>query len=77
MHRSEDEGVEVLTEGVIDAAVAKGGQWLVLDWKSDTVGDEAWRQRASQYERQVRAYAEMVSALTGLEVRSSIERVVS
>jgi ATP-dependent helicase/nuclease subunit A len=75
MHRSEDQGVEVLTEGVIDVAVARDDQWLVVDWKSDRVGDDAWRERLAQYERQVASYAEMVSALTGLEVRSKVERI--
>jgi ATP-dependent exoDNAse (exonuclease V) beta subunit len=46
-----------------------------VDWKSDRVGDDAWRERLAQYERQVASYAEMVSALTGLEVRSKVERI--
>jgi len=77
MRRTEEDGIEVITEGVIDAAVATGERWLVVDWKSDKVGDDVWRERSTQYERQVSAYAEMVSALTGLEVRSRVERVVS
>jgi ATP-dependent helicase/nuclease subunit A len=77
MRRSNDDGVEVLTEGVIDAAVSKDGQWLVVDWKSDKVGEAAWRERLSQYERQVGSYADMVYALTGLPVMSRVERVVS
>jgi ATP-dependent helicase/nuclease subunit A len=75
MRRSEENGVEMLTEGVIDAAVTKGDQWLVVDWKSDKAGDDAWRERLAQYERQVACYAEMVSALTGQEVRSKVERI--
>jgi ATP-dependent helicase/nuclease subunit A len=76
MRCTEEDEIEVITEGVIDAAVAAGDQWLVVDWKSDKVGDEVWRERSTKYERQVSAYAEMVSALTGLEVRSRVERVV-
>jgi ATP-dependent helicase/nuclease subunit A len=77
MRRSEEDGVEVLTEGVIDAAVVTGDQWLVIDWKSDKVSDDAWRERLTKYERQVSTYAQMVSALTGMQVRSKVERVVS
>jgi ATP-dependent helicase/nuclease subunit A len=75
MHRSQDGDVEVLTEGVIDAAAANGEKWLVVDWKSDVVGEDGWRERIAKYERQVGKYAELLGALTGLAVRSSIERV--
>ena len=77
MQRSHDGDVEVLTEGVIDAASVNAEGWIVVDWKSDLVGDDAWGERLVKYERQVGKYADLLGALTGLHVDTSIERVRS
>lgn len=54
--------VELLTEGVMDAAARTATGWVVLDWKTDDVSDAEWRRRKGAYERQVARYAEMVTA---------------
>ena len=62
--RVEREGdVEVVTEGVIDAAVRGEGGWAVLDWKTDDVDDGEWAKRHVGYQRQVSQYAAMLTAL--------------
>ncbi|HEX6535264.1 MAG TPA: UvrD-helicase domain-containing protein [Gemmatimonadaceae bacterium] len=70
-----ESGQERIVEGVIDAAALGEDGWLVVDWKSDDVTDDVWRERAAQYGRQVAAYVEMLSALTGREAKGVVERV--
>jgi len=57
--------VEVVTEGVMDAAVRSGEGWPVLDGKTDDVGEGEWERRRVGYEKQVGQYAEMLVALGG------------
>jgi ATP-dependent helicase/nuclease subunit A len=71
----QDENGLLLTEGVIDAAVARRSGWSIVDWKSDAVDDAEWREREEQYARQVAKYAEIISALTGQQVTAGVERV--
>ncbi|MBC7844795.1 MAG: UvrD-helicase domain-containing protein [Gemmatimonadaceae bacterium] len=69
-----DAGV-LVTEGVIDLAVVGAAGWRVIDWKSDRASTEQWSRLAPTYERQVARYAEMLSAITALPARGTIERV--
>jgi len=69
--------VEVVTEGVMDAAVRSGEGWTVLDWKTDDVGDREWEGRRVGYEAQVGRYAEIVAALGGGAARGEIVRARS
>jgi ATP-dependent exoDNAse (exonuclease V) beta subunit len=64
-----------VVEGVADALILDAGRCRVLDWKSDDVTDAAWSEREPVYQRQVTAYAEMVQALTSLEVSTELVRV--
>ncbi|HWE40925.1 MAG TPA: UvrD-helicase domain-containing protein, partial [Gemmatimonadaceae bacterium] len=68
-------GVEVVTEGVMDAAVRTAEGWVVMDWKTDEVGDGEWAKRRVGYERQVGRYAEMVTALGGGRASGEVVRV--
>jgi ATP-dependent helicase/nuclease subunit A len=68
-------GGEQVVEGVADALILDAGRCRVLDWKSDDVTDAAWSEREPVYQRQVTAYAEMVQALTSLEVSTELVRV--
>ncbi|HEU4828413.1 MAG TPA: PD-(D/E)XK nuclease family protein, partial [Gemmatimonadales bacterium] len=70
-----DDTGERVVEGVADAVIGSGGDWTVLDWKSDDVSDEAWVQRREAYERQVRLYAEMLGALGGVQAHGELVRV--
>ena len=65
----------VLTEGVIDAATLTDGEWLVVDWKTDAAGGDAWAKRKPRYDRQVGAYEEILTALSQYPATSEIHRV--
>ena len=67
MRRTEEDGVETITEGVIDAAVLGQNGWRVVDWKTDDVSE--------RYTRQVDAYVEMLSAITGMAGSGTVERL--
>jgi ATP-dependent exoDNAse (exonuclease V) beta subunit len=66
--------VELVTEGVMDAAVHSAEGWTVFDWKTDDVGDGEWEKRRSGYERQVGRYAEILAALGGGGAKGEIVR---
>lgn len=66
----------VLTEGVIDAATLRGGQWVVVDWKLNRSSDAVWQQLRAGYERQAASYVETLEARTGAaSVPPRIERL--
>ena len=75
MLRSREESLDVLTEGVIDAAVQSDGAWDVIDWKTDDVDAASWSQRSAAYERQVSRYGSIFAEITGASVRTRIERI--
>ncbi|MEO6865844.1 MAG: UvrD-helicase domain-containing protein [Gemmatimonadaceae bacterium] len=77
MRLTHDADSAILTEGVIDAAVLAGDEWLIVDWKTDAVGDVEWAKRHIQYEKQVGAYGKMLNALTGQPTQFAIQRVVA
>jgi ATP-dependent helicase/nuclease subunit A len=77
MCRSENAGVETITEGVIDAAVLEPAGWRVVDWKTDIVDDAGWVVRHERYSRQVDAYVKMLTSLTGQAAEGLVERVMS
>ena len=68
-------GAATVTEGVVDAAAPADGGWVVLDWKTDAVDDRKWAERSERYARQVNAYAEILSALSGTHAEGRIERL--
>jgi ATP-dependent helicase/nuclease subunit A len=75
MRSVRDAAGERVTEGVVDAAVLGRDGWLVVDWKTDAVEGETWRERLVQYTRQVEAYAAILAALTGAPARGTVERI--
>ncbi len=75
MRRTESDGRETITEGVIDAAARGPNGWRIVDWKSDAVDDAAWSARHEKYARQVDAYVSMLASLTGEGGTGSVERV--
>jgi ATP-dependent exoDNAse (exonuclease V) beta subunit len=77
MRRSEQAGVETITEGVVDAAAQGPDGWRIVDWKSDDVDDAGWAARREKYERQVEAYVQMLAALTGQGAEGAVVRVAS
>lgn len=75
MQVTPDTGMATVAEGVIDAASLKDGEWLVADWKTDSVGDTEWSRRLQQYEKQTAAYDTMLNALSGRPAHSVVQRV--
>jgi ATP-dependent helicase/nuclease subunit A len=61
----EVDGRLVLREGVIDAARPDSDGWRVLDWKTDLDRTGGDAKRRAMYQKQVEAYAAMLSTLLG------------
>jgi ATP-dependent exoDNAse (exonuclease V) beta subunit len=75
MRRSERDGVETVTEGIIDAAAIGPDGWHVLDWKTDLAEGADWADRHARYTKQVDAYVQMLVSLTGQAGQGAVERV--
>jgi ATP-dependent helicase/nuclease subunit A len=75
MHRTMDDGVETLTEGIVDAAVLHPDRWHVVDWKTDSVDDAGWTARRERYTQQVEAYVRTLSSLSGRPAAGVVERI--
>ncbi|HEY8309814.1 MAG TPA: hypothetical protein VIG47_04625, partial [Gemmatimonadaceae bacterium] len=75
MSVSRDGDRTVVSEGVIDAATLHDGGWFVADWKTDGVDEATWTHRAEKYRKQVAAYEQMLTALSGRPSRSELHRV--
>jgi ATP-dependent helicase/nuclease subunit A len=61
--------------GIIDLAFEEDDGWVIVDWKTDDVSDEAvLAARRELYQRQVDLYAEAWESLTGSRVK---ERTIS
>jgi ATP-dependent exoDNAse (exonuclease V) beta subunit len=71
----EGDGQLTVTEGVIDVAVDGADGWLVVDWKSDSVGAEGWARALEQYTAQVNRYAAMLTGITGAPAAGRVVRV--
>jgi ATP-dependent helicase/nuclease subunit A len=68
------DGVQRVTEGVIDAAAFDGHTWQVLDWKTDDVDAVTWAERALAYQAQVDRYAAIIAKLRGEPAQGTLRR---
>jgi ATP-dependent helicase/nuclease subunit A len=75
MSRATEDGVEVVTEGIVDAAALGPDGWHVVDWKTDSADDAAWASRRERYERQVDAYVRTLASLSGRPAVGSVQRI--
>ena len=75
MRRTEVDGVETITEGVVDAAALGPDGWRIVDWKTDNVDDAGWAGRQKRYARQVDAYTKLLSELSGMAATGTLERL--
>ncbi|MEO8637046.1 MAG: UvrD-helicase domain-containing protein [Gemmatimonadales bacterium] len=72
MRVEQQEGVELISEGVVDLLTRSDGHDQVVDWKTDATG---WDDRRAKYEAQVAEYTEMLRGL-GYEMGAGrIERL--
>jgi len=62
---------EVVVEGVVDLAFEEAGRWLVADFKTDREVEG----QLDRYARQVRLYADAITAATGLPADPVLVRV--
>jgi ATP-dependent helicase/nuclease subunit A len=75
MQCSDDSAQALLTEGILDAVALVDGEWLVVDWKTDSVDDAEWAKRQVQYGKQVAVYEQILKTLSDLPAASVIQRV--
>ena len=75
MRSVHENGVEVVTHGIIDAATRSSDGWLVVDWKTDSVDAATWFRRLPKYEGQAAMYAEMLQALSATPATSTVRRL--
>jgi ATP-dependent exoDNAse (exonuclease V) beta subunit len=72
MRRTEQDGVETVTEGIVDAATLAPDGWRVLDWKTDLAEGSEGGERHERYSRQVDAYVQILVSLTGEPARGTV-----
>jgi ATP-dependent exoDNAse (exonuclease V) beta subunit len=65
------DGSGSLVEGVVDLAFEKGGEWTVVDFKTD----EEFRGNEAAYRRQVGMYAAAIQSANGAPVAAVLMRV--
>jgi len=57
-------GAETVIRGCIDLAFREGGKWVIVDYKTDSVGGAKLSAAAARHSPQVRAYAEAWRRIT-------------
>ena len=60
----------ILVQGSIDCCFMEGGQWVLLDYKTDHTDDEDELRR--RYEPQLRLYARALEKITGIPVKETL-----
>ncbi len=61
----------VLLQGVIDACFLEDGQWVLLDYKTDQIGDAEPRAYARKHLRQLTLYRDVLARITGIPVKAA------
>ena len=63
-------GGEILVQGTIDCCFLEGGEWVLLDYKTDRTDDmDALR---AHYEKQLHVYALALERITGIRVKQRL-----
>lgn len=62
----------VLVQGIIDACFEEGGEWILVDYKTDWVEKGEEEKLRDKYREQLCRYAEALEQLTGKRVREKI-----
>lgn len=68
--RTARDGSEQLVQGVIDCCFEEGGQWVLVDYKTDSPGDV--RAAIERHRPQLEIYAEALARITGMPVRERV-----
>ncbi len=68
----------VLLQGVLDACFLEGGEWVIVDYKTDRVRlGESAEQAAQKHAEQLRLYAMALESLTGRRVKELLVVLLS
>ena len=59
----------VIVQGVIDLCFIENGAWVIIDYKSDKVKEEAASEAAKKYSVQLELYSKSLSMITGKSVK--------
>ncbi len=59
----------VLVQGIIDCMFEEEGEWVLIDYKTDSMKKHTLTQLAEQYRLQIDTYAQAVEAITGKAVK--------
>lgn len=68
--RADDKGRVSLVQGVIDCCFIEKGEWVLLDYKTDSAEDAA--QVLSRYRPQITLYAQALAEITGIPVKERV-----
>ena len=68
--RTDDSGAQQLIQGVIDCCFVEDGQWVLLDYKTDSPADAAGA--IARHRPQLELYAQALSQITGMPVKERL-----
>jgi len=64
-----DAGGDMVVQGILDAAFMEGGEWVLLDYKTDRVNEDAVMEAAEGYRVQIDLYARALERITAIPVK--------
>ena len=62
----------VIVQGVIDLCFLEDNEWVILDYKTDRVNDEAAIEAAKKYQKQLDLYERALASITGIPVKEKL-----
>ena len=62
---------KVLVQGIIDLAFLEGGQWVLVDYKSNMAGQDSLPALTDHYRKQIRLYRRALERISGFVVKEA------
>ena len=62
---------KVLVQGIIDLAFLEGGQWVLVDYKSNMAGQDSLAALTDHYRKQIRLYRRALERIGGFVVKEA------
>jgi ATP-dependent helicase/nuclease subunit A len=59
----------VLVQGIVDCMFEEAGEWIIIDYKTDSVVNHSIAQLTEKYGTQINTYAQAISDITGKKVK--------
>jgi ATP-dependent helicase/nuclease subunit A len=72
-----DSDENVIVQGVIDMCFVEDGQWVIVDYKTDSVKKGQELAAAEKYKTQLMLYEKALCAITGMSVKEKIIYLLS